>query len=166
MKDQANALAQQIGAQLPLKDIHLPPEIGIWPPAPGWWVLLILVLAVIGLSIWLWRRYQRHPVTGALRELKRIDAQYSRDQNKSELALAYCTLLKRTAISIYPRAEVASLTGERWQQFLCEQSVKNAGGEGEVKALLAASCQREPSFVEAAVQRWLRGWLKAQRRWR
>ena len=64
MKDQANALAQQIGAQLPLKDIHLPPEIGIWPPAPGWWVLLILVLAVIGLSIWLWRRYQRHPVTG------------------------------------------------------------------------------------------------------
>ena len=27
-----------------LADIHLPTEISYWPPAPGWWILSILVV--------------------------------------------------------------------------------------------------------------------------
>ena len=37
-----------------LADIHLPTEISYWPPAPGWWILSILV--VIGV-IYLLKSY-------------------------------------------------------------------------------------------------------------
>ena len=33
-----------------LRDIHLPDAPGVWPPAPGWWVLALLLL---GALIWL-----------------------------------------------------------------------------------------------------------------
>lgn len=48
------------GANLPLRDIRLPPEPGWWPPAPGWWLLGlfgVLLLALIGR--WLWTAARR-----------------------------------------------------------------------------------------------------------
>ena len=38
---------------LPLKDLHLPAEIGWWPLAPGWWGV-IAVLAVVAAAVILW----------------------------------------------------------------------------------------------------------------
>ena len=37
-------------AQLPLRDIHLPEAIGLWPPAFGWWILVGAVL--VGMVFW------------------------------------------------------------------------------------------------------------------
>ncbi|NNM51668.1 MAG: DUF4381 family protein, partial [Pseudomonadales bacterium] len=35
---------------------HRPPAAGIWPPAPGWWILSLLILAL--LSWFIYRRRQ------------------------------------------------------------------------------------------------------------
>ena len=43
--------------EIPLQDIHLPDAITLWPPAIGWWLLL---LAFIALSLMAWRGYQRY----------------------------------------------------------------------------------------------------------
>ena len=37
---------------LPLRDLHLPDAIGWWPLAPGWWVVIALVAALLGYILW------------------------------------------------------------------------------------------------------------------
>jgi len=159
---QISPMAQQLGQQLPLKDIHLPADITAWPPAPGWWLLAALALLVIALLVRYWLRRQRHPVTEALRQLRQIE-QRAADSDSADVARACTELVRRTALSLYPRAEVASLTGEPWQHFLCLTSVKKPAGEAEVAALHLAVLQPRPEFDQQAVFSWLRGWLKAQR---
>ena len=36
----AGGVADMNGQALPINDIILPPDVGVWPLAPGWWLLL------------------------------------------------------------------------------------------------------------------------------
>jgi len=102
--------------QLPLHDIHLPEPISfLWPLAPGWWLLLAVVLLLILASIWLLRWFKA-PKRIALRHLKKLEKAYSDDPKK--LVQEISTLLRRFYITKYPRKEVASLTGQAWLEFL------------------------------------------------
>ncbi|MBK5938474.1 DUF4381 domain-containing protein [Halochromatium roseum] len=112
------------GSSLDLRDIHLPAEPGFWPPAPGWWLLFVLLL---GVALWLgrlgWGQYRR------LRRRQRILAELDRLQGAGlqgpALIAALSALLKRVALSRYPRTEVAALTGADWLAFL-----DRSGGNG------------------------------------
>lgn len=103
-----------------LKDIHLPDAIGWWPPAFGWWLLLILVLVVILLVlISVRKRWERMaPYRAAMKEFERIAADYQLQKNPVKLSQQLSILLRRIAISIMPRKEVAGLTGELWLEYL------------------------------------------------
>ena len=97
-----------------LNDITLPAPPGLWPLAPGWYVVIavLLLVAVIVAFRWLkaWRRdtYRRQ----ALRELAAI-----RTQGKAA-ARQLPVLLKRTALAAWPRQRVAVLSGPEWHVFL------------------------------------------------
>lgn len=116
-----------MNGSLPLRDIHLPdsdallPGIALWwPPAPGWWLLLAL-LVIAGLIAWHRRRSkgQRSQRQLALRELERIENRFGQQQDNEQQVLANLSvLLRRIAVNRYPREHVASLTGKRWLQFL------------------------------------------------
>jgi hypothetical protein len=108
-----------------LNDIVLPAIVSWWPLAPGWYFLsglLLIVFAWYGyrsLQRWMNNRYRR----AALRELQlladRIQATEKRDAKKRDANLRQIpVLLKRTALSVYPRSQVASLTGKDWYHFL------------------------------------------------
>lgn len=94
-----------------LNPIVLPDPVGWLPLAPGWKVLIALVallLVVLAWRRWLsWRdqRYRRE----ALREFSKL-------QDLTELP----GLLKRTALSAWPREAVARLSGPAWHRFLDE----------------------------------------------
>jgi hypothetical protein len=99
-----------------LHDIIPAEAIGWWPPAPGWYVLFALVLILL-----CYRTVQ---------SVVRFRGNAYRREAKTQLdvlivetrGVALCSglseLLKRTALSNYPRASVASLTGEEWLAFL------------------------------------------------
>lgn len=103
-----------------LKDIHLPAEIGLWPLAPGGWLVLTLTLLLVAALLYFGRKHHRKNAyrRAALHELKTIEYTYlqgttgTADTVKFESALVQ--LLKRTALTAYPRSEVARLTGEQW----------------------------------------------------
>ena len=114
-----------------LNDIVLPATVGWWPLAPGWYILFALLLIALAwfgyrsLHRWMNNRYRR----AALRELQlleeRIRATEERDAEARDANLRQIPiLLKRTALSAYPRSQVASLSGKDWFHFL-NSTVKN-----------------------------------------
>jgi hypothetical protein len=97
-----------------LRDIHVPAPVSWWPPAPGWWALLVVLLIAIGLGYMLYRRRRRNLWRGgALAELARL-----RDAAPERQLREVSVLLRRVAISRFPRHDVAALTGEAWLAFL------------------------------------------------
>ena len=109
------------GADLALRDIHLPPAIDGWPPAPGWWLLaLLLIVSALALLGWLKRPPRRKPLKAARAALKTLDADFQVHHDSQRLAQALSTLLRRTAISLFPREQVAGLTGDAWLAWLDE----------------------------------------------
>jgi hypothetical protein len=114
-----------------LNDIVLPATVGWWPLATGWYFLfglLLIAFAWFGyrsLHRWMNNRYRR----AALHKLQlladQIHASEERDAEKRDAKLRQIPiLLKRTALSAYPRSQVASLTGKDWFHFL-NSTVKN-----------------------------------------
>ena len=108
-----------------LNDIVLPATVGWWPLAPGWYILLALLLIAFAwfgyrsLYRWMNDRYRR----AALRELQlladRMHATKERHAEERDAKLRQIPiLLKRTALSAYPRSQVASLSGKDWFHFL------------------------------------------------
>ncbi len=118
---------QTLEQALDLRDIHPPGTPGLWPPAPGWWVvltLLVATLAALGTRVW---RAHRARVRRR-RILAELAAVGGRVQGV-ELAAAVSALLKRVALAQFRRAEVAPLTGRAWLDFLDRH-----GGAGRFSA--------------------------------
>tara|TARA_R110002072_G_scaffold1598_7_gene13660 strand:+ start:23213 stop:23704 length:492 start_codon:yes stop_codon:yes gene_type:complete len=101
-----------------LRDIHMPPPIETWPPAIGWWLLAIF--AVVGLFLGLRYLYLGWKKGAYRREANRqLNALFEANrQDQQSFLLEFNSLLKRVALTTYPREEVAQLTGEAWVAFL------------------------------------------------
>jgi hypothetical protein len=103
-----------------LNDIVLPTAINWWPLANGWYFLFgILAMGILWLAYrsrqrWNAARYRR----AALHELQLLEAGIHSDTNRDSCLRQIPILLKRTALSAYPRHEVASLSGAPWYDFL------------------------------------------------
>lgn len=103
-----------------LAPLRAPEAIGAWPPAPGWWLLAITVLAGIAAgAIWLLRRYQRNRYRRqGLEVLKRIEERYQQNRDPIACSAAINSLLKRVALQAYPQRNIAALSGQDWVDFL------------------------------------------------
>ncbi len=148
--------------QLPLKDIHLPEPVGWWPPAPGWWLLMVLVPVLFLLGWWLYKRITRRTaLRTARRILSRIERHAGQDdwQTVAELSV----LLRRTAISCFPREQAASLTGQDWLHFL-DRPFSEPRFATELGRLLLDAPYRKQSSGEmpvAALLQLCQDWLRA-----
>jgi len=139
-----------------LRDIHLPAPISWWPPAPGWWMLLALLLITIMLGYWLLRRRRQ----SAWRRQALSELQQLRDSDAATMVAQLSVLLRRVAISRYPQAEVASLTGEAWLAFL-DSSLDDGSpfqsGPGRVLLIgpYAAAVDIDTPALLALAERWI-----------
>lgn len=145
-----------------IADIDRPPEIGMWPLAPGWWVLLVLVSVgtVVG-GIALFKTIKRRAYRrSALRLLKRLGdgSQLSR----SGLARQLNELLKRTALAapFYRHLYIGSAHGGPWRDFLCATSPEFPNKAQAIDAILQAvyrpKAQLDAGVSIAFCEFWIR----------
>jgi len=123
-------LAEQI------RDIQLPPEPAFWPPAPGWWLLGLLLLIALGLL--LFQRYRRGALRrAALGELDRLHNRYQGDADLAVFAMGLSTLLRRVALIRDSRKQVAGLSGDAWLAYLDRRGGTTGFSVGEGRVLCA-----------------------------
>jgi uncharacterized protein DUF4381 len=138
-----------------LHDLVMPVPVPWWPPAPGW--VVVSAALIIVLTWWIIRAIQHWQSNSYRREalalLEKIGG------SGAELP----TLLKRVALSAYPRERVASLTGEQWLAFLDQTGHTDAftTGSGRMLARLAY----EPRLTASLSAAELDGLRRAVRDW-
>ena len=144
-----------------LRDIQLPPAIEWWPPAPGWWIAVALLLFfVLALA---WFSSQRKEIGRqhkAMITLDQINRRYLSTQDQTTAITELSQVLRRYALAVFPERNPAGLTGAAWLQFLNE-----TGGAGkfndEVGYALTSgpydpNAQIDVNAVLSAARYWLR----------
>ena len=155
-------------SSLPLRDIHLPGPIGWWPPAPGWWMVAVLVL--IGLALYGVIYYRARHKRAALRAVTRVRAALEEGAEPVACLQFLSTILRRFAMTsaargASPALDVAGLIGERWLEFLDGRWARTEFRAGLGRQLLVAPYAR-PNTIERAKALELTAlcteWLAAQ----
>ncbi|MEH6471725.1 MAG: DUF4381 domain-containing protein [Halopseudomonas sp.] len=148
-----------------LRDLQLPDPIGFWPPAPGWWLLAVLSLALLcwlGLTAYRYIRRNRYRKQ-ALRELARLSAN-AQQLTPLQWLQQLNQLLRRTALAAYPPELVAQLSGDDWTNFLYRSSqlegFRQATGaslaNGPYQPLLPNQGSVDTESLQQLARQWIR----------
>lgn len=149
---------------LPLRDIHLPEPIGWFPPALGWWLLIIFVPIV---SYFLIAFVQKLLKRTAIKEAQKLLKQLQNNDSLSSLekVCELSTLLRRVVVSRESESKISGLTGRAWLDYL-DGSLNDAPFKNGVgRCLMDAPYQKElsPDVDLLALFELAQKWLKAQK---
>jgi hypothetical protein len=146
-----------------LADIHLPVEISYWPPAPGWWVLALLLIAgAVFLTIrFIKFRNLQQVCRHALIELENCYQRLSSDSTDNQLRYVneVNSVMRRVALVHFPQANVASLGGDAWVDFI-RQKGDSSGLNEEIAAALSfgrfqTHCEVDVDAMNNLGQAWI-----------
>jgi hypothetical protein len=103
-----------------MADIALPPPVSMMPATWGWAVLagLIVLAFAIAFFLWLRRRAQNRYRRDALAEIDTLEMRAGNEAGRVEALAALPGILKRAALAVWPREQVAALNGPAWVEFL------------------------------------------------
>jgi hypothetical protein len=150
-----------------LRDIHLPPAPGGWPPAPGWWLLAALVLVLLALLVrHYWRRrLPRRRWRQARRELDVMIARHATQGDSAGFCAGISQLLRRAARLRDPHA--TATVGADWQAVLLRLAPDTASAQPLLaldQAIYRPQSTLDAGATATAARRWLRHVLLQDRR--
>ncbi|MDD9896234.1 MAG: DUF4381 domain-containing protein [Gammaproteobacteria bacterium] len=150
-----------------LADIHLPGEISYWPPAPGWWVLAALLLlgGYFLIRKIVQQRNLQKVCQHALAELENCYLRFAsaEEEDMGGLRLRYVnefnSVMRRVALVHFPQANVASLGGDAWVDFI-RQKGDSSGLNDEIAAALSfgrfqTQCDVDVDAMNSLGQAWI-----------
>lgn len=126
-----------------LHDIVMPEPASWWPLAPGW--LLVLACLLLGLLYFAWRSWKTWQANAYRREALRQAAEAT---SLGEIA----AVLRRCALVLASREEVAALRGEAWPSWLQQRAPEWQPGE-LTRALASSLYAPNPTTTELEVLR-------------
>jgi hypothetical protein len=155
--------------ELELRDIHLPEASLWWPPAPGWWIAVLLLLVLPVVLVWAVRWIRHKPLRRlSLHELKRIRQRYDSGSSDKAVLADIAVLLRRTLISYHGRDSFAASAGDAWIEQL-QQVAPRQGFSSEQLQLLGRD-RYKPDYacdIESLLQAcecWLRALPRSEPR--
>ncbi len=109
--------------QDPLASLHplrQPDAVGWWPPAPGWWLLGLLLAGLLVTLCYLILRHLRRTRYRRLarRQQQRLFEAFEHNGDLPTFVSSTNALLKSVALQAWPRRDIAALHGHDWLQFL------------------------------------------------
>jgi hypothetical protein len=132
---------------LVLRDIHPGAAPPWWPPAPGWWLLAALVLALgAAFGWWRWRKRIRMRRIADL-----FDGAIDRADDAPMQVAAMSELLRRAAHRRNPQA--GRLQGESWLAFLDDRDADRPFTQGAGRLLLEGAFRPEVDPQQVAALR-------------
>jgi hypothetical protein len=135
-----------------LRDLAVPAPVSFWPPAPGAWIVLAGLAALLALFL------------SDLRRRHRADAYRRAPRPDARAVERISEVMKRAALVAFPREQVAPLSGARWADFLAG----SGRGKLDAPALRRLLCEAygahgpEPADVGRLIEQ-ARIWVAAHR---
>ena len=148
-----------------LRDIQTPAEIGWWPLAPGWWILLVLGLALLWVISYQIRRYIKSNKyrKSARSELDQLLSDWHLSEDTPTFLAGCNALLRRIILSFGHHGFKASALGQQWSETLASLTPTTLPPEVE-QALTVECYRRQPNVDVEQLHSHLVQWLKTHRR--
>ena len=144
-----------------LNDIIISDAVGLFPLAPGWIIVVLLLLALVfHMAFKIYKRYERRLYKReALKELN----SYSQESRDTKLALL--TLAKRVAISAYGRKIIARLSEDNWWDFMEQHSKVQISKDlrTDLSDLLYDPSFKEDRLQHGVLKELVTLWIKTHR---
>jgi hypothetical protein len=137
-----------------LRDIHLPVEPSWWPPAPGWWLLALLITIAL---VWTtgrvaaWHRGRAPYRAARLLEQQAYQRYLHGAMSAHEYAHESNAILKRLLVHVRHTPGAAAASGDEWDAFLQNLFAEHAVAAGDpVRATLRSDRFRAQAQIDAA----------------
>ena len=123
-----------------LHDIEGLDPISWWPLAPGWWILIVIGLVILGLGGYqlvcrlLFKRSWKYDTLNKLDSLEKT----LNETTAQEVVLQLSEYLRRIALRRFPRADCAGLIGNHWLIWLSQHDPRQFNWEQKGSLLVEA----------------------------
>ena len=148
-----------------LRDIHLPDPISYWPPAIGWWLLVVLLFILASFMViyvvrWYHKRsYRRH----AIKALNTLYKAYKKEKDSALYTFNINMLLKRSSVFCYGKNRVSKLTGDDWLGFLDDSGNTTDFTQGAGIVLASAPYTHAADIDAIALKQCCESWIRRHR---
>ena len=142
-----------------LKDLHSPTSISVFPLAPGWYLLLIMVILFFGIIIWL--KFRKQTKRSRVKEIYALFENLEQNStNNTQLLADLSIFLKRVAISQFPDQQIQLKFGKEWLLFLDQTGKTTEFSNGIGKCLANTYQANAQSDDYHALFKLIKEWLR------
>ncbi|MGB5507064.1 MAG: DUF4381 domain-containing protein [Sulfurovum sp.] len=148
-----------------LHDIIIPDAVSFFPPAPGWFIVALLLFALI--FHFVIQRYKHYKKSQYRREALKESVFYKENgkKNSKEDAVVLLALAKRVGIAAYGRGNIANLSEDSWWDFMQKHSKARVNTElrQEIEKLLYEDAYTMNSVLHDNIRQLVTIWIETHK---
>ena len=144
-----------------LRDIHAAPPEPWWPPAPGWWILGLLLLVLL---VWLGRRVKaRYKILRRRKQMlawiDHLNTSVDPVRDPQTYLSTLNRIMKLVALRAFPDQPCAAMAGQDWADFLTEK-LKTSKLSDSIHVMASGPYDPQPQFDPQVMSDLTRNWIR------